>query len=69
MKPNLTQRAIMALRLSPLTVKQMATMLNCCQHTIHGIMADLLESGMVWRDVSDAKTYGRHAYIFHLVQS
>lgn len=68
MRHNLRTRAIQALRLSPLTVKQLSTMLSCCQHTMQKIMAGLLDEGFVWRELGRSKTHGRHAYVFHLNQ-
>lgn len=60
------QRMLGALKLGPMTCKQLATMLNIQEQTINKYMRDFLEEGRIWRDTARQHAMGRSYYIFHL---
>ena len=62
------ERIIGALRLSPMTTKQLVEILWLEPQTVNKYMREFVEEGKVWRDTSRANSMGRGYYVFHLVQ-
>lgn len=63
------ERMLEALKLGPMTCKQLSEALHLQPQTINSYMRDFLEEGLIWRDTGRDQSLGRAYYIFHLVQS
>ena len=61
-------RARNALKLGPMTAKQLSEVLHLCVYTVHRIMSELLEAGEVYRTTDRAYAMGRAYYVFHLME-
>lgn len=55
-----------ALKLGPMTCKQLAASLHLQEQTVNKYMREFLEEGQIWRDTARKHSMGRSYYVFHL---
>ena len=60
-------RAIDALKIRPMTIKQLSDALNLGIFTVYRTMSELAKHGEVYRTTDRAYAYGRAYYVFHLM--